>query len=206
MQIDHSDSQIDEKSTIREIRLGNIEVFEKVFKQYFPRLKNYGIRLTGNPEQAEDLVQEAFATLWEKRYLLNDEGNLTSFLFKSVRNKILNHLEHQKVVDKYIKANHPDNQEQNLYMLNFLTDYEYKDLHQQMMQEIDKILATLPENCRKTFYMSRIEGMKNKEIAEELGLNIKTVEKHLSRTTKTLKSKLKKTRYIYFLLFLVSSV
>lgn len=181
-----------------------MEAFEKVFKQYFPRLKNYGARLTGNPEQAEDLVQEAFATLWEKRYLLNDDGNLSSLLFKSVRNKILNHLEHKKVVDKYIKANHPDNHEQNLYMLNFLTDYEYKDLHQQMMQEIDKILESLPENCRKIFYMSRIDGMKNKEIAEKLGLNIKTVEKHLSRTTKTLKASLKKIRYLYFLLFLAS--
>ena len=73
-----------------------------------------------------------------------------------------------------------------------------------MMQEIEKILETLPENARKVFYMSRMDGKKNKEIARELNLNIKTVEKHLSKTTKTLKSRLKKIRYIYFLLFLIS--
>jgi RNA polymerase sigma-70 factor (ECF subfamily) len=204
MHFDNQQPRIFENSLIHKIRHGDIVAFEQIFKQYFPRLRNYAIRLTGKPDLAEDIVQEAFASLWEKRYLLIDDGNISSLLFKSVRNKTLNHLEHQKVVDKYIKAHHVDNQEQNLYMLNFLTDYEYQDLHEQMMQEIEKILENLPENARKVFYMSRMDGKKNKEIARELNLNIKTVEKHLSKTTKTLKSRLKKIRYIYFLLFLIS--
>ncbi|PWD98879.1 hypothetical protein DDZ16_12820 [Marinilabilia rubra] len=195
--------KLSEQEIIRGIRHGNVGVFEYVFKLYYPRLKLYGTRLTGNESQAEDFVQEAFAGVWEKKYLLSDQGNLKALLFKSVRNKYLNYLEHNKVVDKYIKANDPNDASQGLFMFSFLDEYEFEDLKKQMMDEVEHLLDTLPDNCKKAFVLSRFEQLKNKEVAETLGLNIKTVEKHISRASKLLQIELRKRDFLLYMLFLL---
>jgi RNA polymerase sigma-70 factor (ECF subfamily) len=190
-----------DQDVIRRVRRGDITAFEYVFKLYYPRLKLYGTRLTGDVSQAEDFVQETFAGIWEKRFLLSEKGNLKALLFKAVRNKYINYLEHNKVVDKFMKANDPDDASQGLFMLNFLDEYEFEDLRRQMMTEVERLLDTLPENCKKAFLLSRFDDMKNKEVAQTLGLNIKTVEKHLARATKLLREELKKKGFLLYFLF-----
>ncbi len=200
--IDPQASTFAKQNIIRRIRVGDIEAFELAFKQYYPRLKLYGCRLTGDPSQAEDFVQDTFAGLWEKRAFLNDQGNLAALLFKSLRNKYLNYLEHNKVIDKYLKANDPNDPSQGLFMLNFLDEDEYEELRSEMMKEVYRLLDTLPENCKKSFLYSRIDNLKNKEVADRMNLNIKTVEKHIARAMKLLKCELKKKDHILYFMFL----
>lgn len=195
--------KLTECEMIRRIRKKDVEVFEHVFKLYYSRLKLYGARLTGSESQAEDFVQEAFAGIWEKSYLLSDHGNLKALLFKSVRNRCLNYLEHNKVVDKYLQANDPKDATQGLFMFSFLDEYEFEDLKKQMLDEVERVLDTLPENCKKAFVLSRFEQLKNKEVAEALNLNVKTIEKHISRASKLLQKELSKKDFLLYLLFLL---
>lgn len=192
---------VPERDLIRRIRKGDTTAFEYVFKLYYPRLKLYGTRLTGDENQAEDFVQETFAGIWEKRFLLNENGNLKSLLFTAVRNKYINYFEHNKVVDKFLKANNPDDASQGLFMLNFLNEYELEELRKEMLKEVDRVLNTLPENCKKAFVLSRFEHMKNKEVAQALGLNIKTVEKHIARAMKLLRQELKGKDFFLYVFF-----
>nr|WP_319399797.1 RNA polymerase sigma-70 factor [uncultured Carboxylicivirga sp.] len=196
-------SDISDDTLIRKVRGGDENAFGIIFKAYFPRLLVYAKGMVGDQEVAEDLVQEAFASVWEKRYLLKDKGNLKSFLFRAVRNICLNHLDHNKVVNKYIDAFRHESASQGLYMFNFLDEQEYEEACNEMMDEVHRILKTLPPTVRQAFVLSRIKELKNQEVAEQMGLNIKTVEKHISRALKTLRDVMKNKDIRLYTLFIL---
>lgn len=196
-------AEISDESLLRGVRMGNENAFGLIFKTYFPRLLVYAKGMIGDQEVAEDLVQESFASVWEKRYLLKDKGNLKSFLFRTVRNICLNYLEHNQVINKYVDAFKYENASQGLYMFNFMDEQEYEEACKDMMKEVHRILDTLPPTVKEAFVLSRLKELKNKEVAEQMGLNIKTVEKHISRALKTLREVMKSKDARLYTLFVL---
>lgn len=170
-----------DKFLLAEIKKGNNQAFEYLFKNYYPRLYGYAIRFVEDEETARDIIQECFLRFWEKRELLA-AVSVTSLLFAMVRNGCLNYLKHLSVVEKHqIEYLAAIDGEERLYYTDFSLDAEYKLLYDELQEQIGLVIGTLPERCREVFLLSRFEGLKNKEIAERLQISVTAVEAHISK-------------------------
>jgi RNA polymerase sigma-70 factor, ECF subfamily len=141
-------------------------------------------KFLSDQQTSEEVVQDIFLKLWENRGALRSDGSAKSFLFQAVRNKSLNELAHQKVVDHYseiVKAvySHPEE-----------FDVHESLIAKELDSRIQNIINDLAPECRRIFQMSRAEGKKYLEIAEELHLSIKTVETQINRALKKLRTEL----------------
>ena len=128
-------------------------------------------------DAAEDVVQEVFSSVWDKGSAIDIRTNLKSYLFGAVRNACLNVLKHQKVVESYEReklASEPSD------------DGDFLEMDE-LQKKVNEALDALPEKRRQIFEMSRFEGKKYHEIAEELEISIKTVETQMGRTLKHLR-------------------
>ncbi|MCC8035967.1 MAG: RNA polymerase sigma-70 factor [Rikenellaceae bacterium] len=165
------------------------EEFTAFFRKLYPSLLFYASRMLP-AEQAEDVVQDAFLELWKRRGEIRAGERLHVFMYRSVYTKCLNKIKHEKIVARYstaareifeAKAAHlaPDNNE-------ILKIIEGEELGEQ----IDKIIDELPDKCREVFKLSYLHDLRNKEIADVLGITVKTVESHMYKALKLLRNKL----------------
>ena len=177
------------------------ENFDSIYINNFSRLFLFAKEYVLFDEEAENIVQDIFLMLWEKREALRVDVSLTAYLFTLVKNKCIDFLRHQMVEQMYSEnVKHEYNEELNVKLFalesfdhNFSSEEQIEIL---LRNAIDK----LPERCRLIFIKSRIEGKKYKEIAEELNLSVNTVEGQISIALKKLREELKD--YLPLLLFL----
>lgn len=166
------------------IMMGDEQSFELLYRKYFVRLCAFANKFLSDPQTSEEVVQDIFLKLWENRTSLRSDGSGKSFLFQAVHNKSLNLLAHQKVVNRYSE------------MIRVVySNAEEFDVHESLMAKelnsrIQAIINDLAPECKKIFLMSRSEGKKHQEIAEELNISIKTVETQINRALKKLRSEL----------------
>ena len=168
---------------IGRIRQGDIGQFESLFRSSYVSLVRYAKTLIKDHDTAEEIVQDLFFRLWQDKGKLNIESSLNGYLFRSVHNKCLHFIEHNRVVDRYaeeIANRQPEKQESPSDIL------QYRELQ----ARIAKILERLPERCGQIFYMSRFEGLKYSEIAEKLSVSVKTVESNMGRALKEFRKEL----------------
>jgi RNA polymerase sigma-70 factor (ECF subfamily) len=197
----------DEDRLIEGLHAENRATFEYVFRKYFPRIHLFAFRITNHYEDSQDIAQDVFLALFKSAKRITSEGLLKSILFKMTRNACFNYIKHKKVEQKYIDFIQQEDPSFNLYMLSSLEEREAEELRNEIMNEVMSIVSTMGESVRKVFVLSKVQRKKNQEIAEITGLHIKTVEKHLSRAMKRLKSELtfgseqKRTNLNFFLTF-----
>ena len=162
----------------------NIEkkTFESLFNLYYSGLIVYANRFTNQIEISEDIVHDVFITLWEKKDSLLMES-AKAYLFSSVRNRCLNHLEQLKVRNEY--------QEQLLQKgdITGLLTWEYY-VESELREHIEKAIRQLPPQCQKIFIMNRFDGKSIAQIAEELEISPRTAEKHIEVALKKLRQEL----------------
>ncbi len=160
--------------------------FRHIFELFYPRLWCFVREYIKDEQDAKDILQNVFITLWEKRDTLKADTNLNAYLFVLAKSQCLNHLKHMRVVDKYSKTVQTEQQEAliNYYAISKF-DPEQIDIEALELM-VEEAIKTLPEQCRKVFEMSRYEGLKYKEIAQEMGISVKTVEAHMSNALKLL--------------------
>lgn len=173
-----------EKDLIARLKDGDQTAFELLFHFYYPGLVMYSTQFTTDRTEAEEIVQDFFVRLWQRHPLISLTDSLKSYLFLSVKNGCLNYLKHKKVEEKYIRqmcelSNHHLVYDPDLYLSS--------ELQEKVKQAID----LLPEKCREIFIMSRIRGLKNEEIADDLHISKRTVETHISKALKVLRVELK---------------
>lgn len=171
----------DEKTLLREIKIGNNQAFEFLFKSYYPRLRGYAARFVNDDEVVKDIIQESFLKFWEKRSLI-EAISVSSLLFAMVRNACLNYLKHLQIVEQhsveYLAA--IDGQEE-LYCLDFNLSPEYSLLYKELQEQVTIVMDALSPRSREIFFMSRFKKMKNREIAETLHISSTAVEKHIAK-------------------------
>ena len=168
----NSDSEI-----IRRIRQGDKQEFEKLFRSSYVSLVRYAKRILKDHDTAEEIVQDLFFRLWQDRGNLTIESSLNGYLFRSVHNKSLHFIEHQKVIDRHageIAASADETAEP-------VTDAIY---YSELQSKVARVLERLPERCSVIFRMSRFEGLKYNEIAEKLSVSLKTVEANMGKALK----------------------
>ena len=174
---------IADRDIIERIRKGDIEQFESLFRFSYTSLVNYAKTILKETDTAEEIVQDLFYVLWRDRKKLNITTSLKGYLFKAVYNKSMHHIEHRKVVHKHVletKTRTYINQDDPSEIL------KYKEL----LEKIAVIMTKLPERCARIFYMSRFEGLKYAEIADELSISIKTVEVNMGKALKNFRNEL----------------
>jgi len=174
---------ITDRDIIKRIRKGNIEQFESLFRSSYTSLVNYAKTILKDTDTAEEIVQDLFYILWRDRKKLNITTSLKGYLFRAVYNKSMHHIEHRKIVYKHAietKTSTSINPDDPSEML------KYKELK----EKIAVIMAKLPERCARIFYMSRFEGLKYAEIADELSISIKTVEANMGKALKKFRNEL----------------
>ncbi|MCD7900811.1 MAG: RNA polymerase sigma-70 factor [Bacteroides sp.] len=180
---------LNELLIVKKIKEGDIKTFEHVFRLYYSSLSFYAFSITGNSEISEEIVQELFYQLWKERENLNILRSLKSYLYGAVRNQALQHCEHLNVRERHKrfilskKNNTPtDTPQEHL---------EYKELE----EVINRTLQLLPNRRRRIFGMHRFEGLKYKEIAEQLSLSVKTIEAEMTKAYQTLRKEIEKYTY-----------
>ena len=180
------------ENTQLNIRLydGNPTAYEELFKQNFPRMLGYCRLFIHDQAQANDLVQECFVKLWEKRNTIKISQSVESLLFVMLRNRCLNYLRDQKLhsLDKNINLL-GENDLQHLYQLDF-TGKEEKSLEEKLLESIHESVEKLPEKRKLVFVKTKVEGKKNKEVADELGISVKAVEKHLHQAKEQIRQEM----------------
>ena len=174
------------------ITLAGEKDFKQVFDSFYPRLLRFAKGYVCNRFDAENIVQDVFLRLWEKRTLLPKDINLQAYLPAMVKNQCMDFLKHQQVVERhFVNRNSAIQQEMafNYYAISRF-DPEQPDV-ESLERLVEKAINELPEQCRKAFELSRYNELKYKEIADEMGISVKTVETHISHALKILRITLK---------------
>lgn len=163
-----------------QIKSGDQKALELLFSIYFPRLNDFARKVIRDNVLSQDIVQEIFVKVWEKRAEI-ESINLEAFLFRLVRNRCIDYIKHLKVVNNRMQEIQLSSKYEELYRIDFVGNEPYVLIEQELKLRIEKTIQSLPERCREVFILSRLNGLKNKEIAEKLNISIKNVERHLSR-------------------------
>lgn len=165
------------------------QIYIDLFDKYYLALVKYASSFV-DKDNAEDIVQDAFVELWERKEEVEAGDYISSFLYRSVYTKSINKLKHIAVVNKYSTAKIEIYNEKLKYLspenIDVLKYIENKELKEKIESAID----TLPPQSKSVFRLSYIYGLKNKEIAETLAISLRTVEAHLYQSRKLLKQKL----------------
>lgn len=163
-----------------QVRTGDQSAFELLFSIYFARLNDFAKNVVRDGMISQDIVQEVFVKVWETREEI-ENINLEAFLFRLVRNRCIDYIKHLKVVNNRMQKIQIISKYEELYRIDFIGNEPYVLIEEELKIKIEKTILSLPERCREVFILSRMDGLKNREIAEKLGINIKNVERHLGR-------------------------
>ena len=173
---------LSDKELAEGISKGDEACFEALFKRYYVVVRKFISRFIEDDFQvAEDLAQEIFIRLWNKRYSIDSSKSIKNWLIVSARNSALNWLKSQA---RKPEAAMPDIDEDNAISPEQNLESIYI---QQLGAEIDRAIDALPDKRRTVFRMSRFEHLPNEEIAARLGLSVRTVEKHIELALRNLR-------------------
>lgn len=176
--------------------------FEDIYLSYFSKMKHFAQEYVVLEEDAENIVQDVFTELWEKREMLNMPINLIAYLFTTIKNKCLNHLRHKTIVNETANLLQEEYFITLRMNLNSLEAFDQNLFSEQDIEQIiTKALNTLSPKCKEIFIMSKIEGKKQKQIAAELNISINTVETQIGIAYKKLRVELK--NYLPLFIFLL---
>jgi RNA polymerase sigma-70 factor (ECF subfamily) len=162
----------------------NQRAYTEIFERYSKILVNHAYKLLGDRDQANDVVQDVFLAIWNKRSEIVLTGALSSYLYKATRNRILNHVAHEKVVSNY--ADSISNFIENDYVL---ADSSLRE--KELEAVIAKEIAQLPEKMREVFLLRKVEELSYEEIALQLNITDKTAKQQVYNSLKILRYKLK---------------
>lgn len=182
-----------DETLIGDIRIGNEAVFEGVFRQYYTPLCRYARPILGDTDEAEEVVQGVFVTIWERRESLLITTSLKAYLYRAVHNRCLNRLSQQ--------TNQAGHREQAAAELYAHADNSTQALlAEELSTRLQRAIGRLPEQCRRAFELSRFEELSYKEIADRLGIATKTVENQIGKALRILRTEL--SDYLPLLLLL----
>lgn len=157
---------------------------EVLFMEQYEALHRYAFTILKNSDDAKDVVQSVFLKLWEKRFSLSINSSIKAYLFKSVHNQSIDYLKKQ-IADKKRYVHLTMEQADKVVVING------QEEEQSINEKINGVLDQLPPQCRIVFVKSRMEQKKYAEIADELGIAIKTVEAHMGKALKLIRQTLR---------------
>jgi RNA polymerase sigma-70 factor (ECF subfamily) len=162
----------------RLLKSGDEASYKKLFLEYYQPLTAFAFKFVADLDTAKDIVQSVFIKIYEKRERLLVEQSIKSYLYRAVSNACINHIKKENIRSAHHSAYAEEMADAFFHDSMEQTEAEHK---------IFKALNDLPPQCRKIFMMSRLDNRKNRDIADELSISIRTVETQISNALRTLK-------------------
>lgn len=162
------------------LKNGDRAIFEEVYRLYYTPLCFYCARYVGDIDEAEEIVQNLFFKVWLNRDSMDISNSLKSYLYRSVQNHSLNYLNQNILKKKYILD------KKHLLTANYDTGQQRLE-DEELQKLLKRALLQLPEKRRKIFELSRFNGLKYNQIAEQLTISVKTVETQMTKALKHLR-------------------
>ncbi len=174
-----------EQQQLRKIRKGDLDSFEKLFFNFYPGLLKYAGTLVRKSEIAEEVVQDVFYNVWKNRESIRITQSWKSYLYRSVYNNSMMYLR---------KTRREFSLEDGLFPEKEGSTHDpFQEMEfQEVSAVVSDTIGRLPQRTREIFLLSRQEGLKYREIAEQLSISVKTVEANMGKALKALRSSLKK--------------
>lgn len=163
------------------VKQGDKAAFDELFLLYYKELCRFSFTFLHHFDDSEEVVQKIFVRLWENRKTIIQPENTKSYLYKSVYYECLKYLKSQSVREKY---------HQNYFQYKWDLQEETNET-ESLLPYLNKAIEKLPEKCRQIFILNKMEGMKQKEIAEILNISTKTVENQIAIAVTKLRTELK---------------
>ena len=160
--------------------------FRLLFDEYYPSMYHYANRIVENEEAADDIAQEVFVNIWDKRSEL-EISSYAGFLYTSIRHRCMNYLraeQRRRLKKTELEESVSAQVDDRMYLIE-----------EEMVREIKKLIKELPDQQRRVLEL-HVEGLGQKEIADELNISINTVKTHKLKARQFLKSQLKNTLFI----------
>jgi len=179
---------------VKRLQQNEEEALTIIYKEYWQIMYMAAYNLVKDRSVCEDIVQEVFISLWQRREKLQIKTSLKSYLYTSTVYKVYDHFSKNK---KMLKDELFDNFENKIEASN----PETKLMHEELIRHLDAIVDTLPDKCKEVYKLSRENMLSNKEIAEQLNISQRTVEGHISKALKILKESLGVAVSIEFIVY-----
>lgn|SRR5690606_16141287 len=173
----------EEKALLHALQKGDTSAFQQVYNQYYSSLYVHAYNKLRDRDAAKDIVHDLFANIWQRRESLTVTGKLSSYLYASVRNRILDYISKEQSKTSYLKS----------LTQRMESQYEATDhrLREKMLEEqIENILLKLPPRIREIFELSRKQYLTHKEISKKLNLSEQSVRSYIKDALRVLRVKL----------------
>lgn len=170
----------DDRRHLERLGKGDKDAFAALYRKYAGQCVNFALMLLKDADAAKDITHDIFARIWNQRDRVSGVSSFSSYLFRMVRNEVLLHCGRAQVNRRYLDYLSVVSEEFRPY-----TDEEtdFEDILLVVAMAVDR----MPEQRAKVFRMSRMDGLPNQEIADSLGLSIRTVEKHITNALQDLR-------------------
>jgi len=176
-------SSISDGDLMSEIKAGNLRAFDQLYYRYSKKLLSFSLSVIKSREEAENIVQEVFLNLWINRGKISNDASVRYYIFTIAYNAAISALRKKAKDEKFFE------QLKNLQELSV----EPEDLHSgyyDLEGKLSEIINELPARQREIFILHKVNGLKYQEIATKLNISVNTIENHMSRALKTIRSKL----------------
>lgn len=174
-------NQLTDEDLMHMLRSDDASAFAELYRRHWEKLSLHVVKVLGSKEDACDIVQEVFVSIWKRRNELEMTGPPVAYLLRSVRNVAIRYIEKDITRNNYLESLSAAAQN---FEIDPNSDYELKELQ----LNVDKAVAHLPAKMQEVYILSRREKMSYKEIANHLGIAENTVRKQLSNALKSLRA------------------
>lgn len=165
------------------VKSGDERAFAEIYDRYWNLMFHHILKMTGDKDETQDLVQEVFTNFWLQVEHIEPGANISGYLYVSARNKVINLVRHDKIKKNYLSS-----------LSTFYTNHQHTVLEQISAKDlsiaIEKEIQNLPDKMREVFELSRKHYLPHKEIAKKLNISDKTVKKQIQNAIKTLRLRL----------------
>jgi RNA polymerase sigma-70 factor (ECF subfamily) len=171
-----------DRDLLDRLREGDHDAFDAIFRAHYPSLVALAERMLRQRAVAEEIAQDVMLELWKRRATLTFDVSLRAYLFQATRNRVLNHLRHEKVErqGQLVASQEPLVQPRPHAVLT----------EEEIDGAVREAVATLPDRCREVFELSRVQGLRYAEIAAIMGISVKTVEAQMGKALRVLRDRL----------------
>lgn len=179
-----------EQQVLERLRQGDTAALRRLFDRYYPRLLSAVYAYIPDEETCKDLAQDVFVELWNKRETLDIHTSLGAYLRRAAVNRALNHIKvnRRTVLDE--SADRHDAADTSAQ------DIRHKNEQERLETVLHAAIERLPEKCRLVFSLSRFEHLSHREIAEQLGISVKTIENQITKAMRLLREAMLEHRHL----------